>query len=59
MTTIKQRIIKLQNVPGGTRRRIKVGIRLQMETDESFDTKWWDTEVTESKWKEMLKEALK
>tara|TARA_R100001163_G_scaffold53014_1_gene40387 strand:- start:712 stop:891 length:180 start_codon:yes stop_codon:yes gene_type:complete len=59
MTTIKQRIIKLQNVPGGTRRRIKVGIRLQMETDESFDAKWWDTEVTESKWKEMLKEALK
>ena len=59
MTTIKQRILKLQNVPGGTRRRIKVGIRLQMETDESFDAKWWDTEVTESKWKEMLKEALK
>ena len=59
MTTIKQRILKLQNVPGGTHRRVKVGIRLQMEKDDSFNAKWWDTEVTESKWKEMLKEALK
>ena len=59
MTTIKQRILKLQNVPGGTHRRVKVGIRLQMEKDESFNSKWWDTVVTESKWKEMLKEALK
>jgi hypothetical protein len=30
-----------------------------MEEDDSFNAKWWDTEVTESKWKEMLKEALK
>ena len=59
MTTIKQRILKLQNVPGGTHRRVKVGIRLQMQEDDSFNAKWWDTEVTESKWKEMLKEALK
>ena len=59
MTTIKQRILKLQNVPGSTHRRVKVGIRLQMEEHDSFNAKWWDTEVTESKWKEMLKEALK
>ena len=59
MTTIRQRIIKLQNVPGGTHRRVKTNIRLQMHGDESFNAKWWDTEVTESKWKEMLKEALK
>ena len=58
MTTIKQRILNLQNVPGGTHRRVKVGIRLQMEEDDSFDAKWWDTEISESKWKEMLKEAL-
>ena len=56
---IKEWIMKLQNVPGGTRRRVKVGIRLQMKEDDSFNAKWWDTEVTESKWKEMLKEALK
>ena len=59
MTTIIQRILKLQNVPGSTHRRVKVGIRLQMEEDDSFNAKWWDTEVTESKWKEMLTEALK
>ncbi len=58
MTTIKKRILKLQNIPGGTHRRVKVGIRLQMKEDNSFNAKWWDTEVTESKWKEMLKEAL-
>ena len=59
MTTIKQRIIKLHNVPGVIRRRVKTNIRLQMYGDESFNAKWWDTEITESKWKEMLKEALK
>ncbi len=59
MTTIKQRILKLQNVPGGTHRRVKLNIRAQMKEDDSFNAKWWDTVVTESKWKEMLKEALK
>ena len=60
MTTIKQRILKFQNVPGGTRRRVEVGIRKQMKNDDkTFAAKWWDTEVAESKWKEMLKEALK
>ena len=30
-----------------------------MKEDDSFDAKWWDTDVTESKWKTMLEEALK
>ena len=59
MTTIKQRILMLKNVPGCTHRRVKGGIRLQMKEDDSFNAKWWDTVVTDSKWKEMLREALK
>tara|TARA_R100001015_G_C4461503_1_gene48250 strand:- start:1 stop:180 length:180 start_codon:yes stop_codon:yes gene_type:complete len=51
---------KLQILPGSNRRRVHNGIRNQMKADEdTFDAKWWDTEITESKWKEMLKEALK
>ena len=56
---IKEWIMKLQNLPGSTHRRVKLNIRAQMKEDNSFDAKWWDTVVTESKWKEMLREALK
>ena len=57
---IKEWIMKLQNIPGGTHRRVKVGIREQMKNDDkTFAAKWWDTEVAESKWKTMLREALK
>ena len=56
---IKEWIMKLQNIPGGSHRRVKTGIRNQMKEDNSFDAKWWDTVVTESKWKTMLEEALK
>ena len=57
---IKEWIMKLENIPGSTHRRIKVGIREQMKNDKkTFAAKWWDTEVTESKLKEMLTEALK
>ena len=46
--------------PGYQKRRIYISIREQMKNDKkTFAAKWWDTEVTESKWKEMLKEALK
>ena len=51
--------MKLQNLPGSTHRRVKLNIRAQMKEDNSFDAKWWDTVVTESKWKTMLEEALK
>ena len=57
---IKEWILKLQNIPGGTHRRVKVGIREQMKNDDkTFAAKWRDTEVAESKWKTMLEEALK
>ena len=59
MTTIKKRILKLQNIPGRNHRKIRSGIRLQMKEDDSFNAKWWDTVVTDSKWKKMLEEALK
>ena len=57
---IKEWIMSLQNIPGGTHRRIKVSIREQMKNDDkTFAAKWWDTSVSEADWKVMLREALK
>lgn len=50
----------LQMIPGSNRRRVQSSIRKQMKADgDTFDAKWWDTEVSEADWKTMLKEALK
>lgn len=59
MTTIREWIHTLDNIPGSNKRRVYSGIRKQMGEDDSFDAAWWDTTVTESKWKTMLEEALK
>ena len=59
MTTIREWIHTLDNIPGSNKRRVYSGIRKQMGEDDSFDAKWWDTVITESKWKTMLEEALK
>ena len=60
MTTIREWVHKIYTLPGYNKRRIYYNIKKQMSANKSkFAAKWWDTEVTESKWKEMLKEALK
>jgi len=59
MTTIRQWVRKYMSKGGHQKRRIYSGIRNQMKEDNSFDAKWWDTVVTETAWKVMLKEALK
>ena len=60
MTTIREWIHTLDNIPGSNKRRVYSGIRKQMsENDSKFGAKWWDTVVTEIAWKTMLKEALK
>ena len=59
MTIIRQWLKKYMNKPGYEQRRIYINIREQMKNDKkTFAAKWWDTEIAESKWKEMLKEAL-
>ena len=60
MTTIRQLVHKYMSKPGYQKRKIYINIKKQMKNDKkTFAAKWWDTEVAESKWKEMLREALK
>ena len=60
MTTIREWVQKLEDIPGRTGRRVYNGIRNQMKADDdTFSTAWWDTTVSEADWKTMLKEALK
>jgi len=60
MTTIREWIHTLDNLAGYSKRRVYTNIKTQMYANKSkFGAKWWDTVVTQSDWKEMLKEALK
>ena len=47
MTTIREWVHTLDNVPGYSKRRVYKNIKTQMSANKSkFAAKWWDTVVT-------------
>ena len=60
MTTMREWVHTLDDIPGRNKRRVYNGVRNQMKADgDTFRAAWWDTVVSKADWKTMLKEALK
>jgi len=62
MTTVKKRFHALQKFMGG-RKHLSLNkayhyIKDEMNGDPDFYTGFWDTEVSDAVWKELLREAL-
>ena len=58
MRTIREWLHKIDNLPGYNKRRVYYHIKAEMNGDPDFYTKFWDTEVSDTVWKALLREAL-